>query len=183
LVFLKLQPYVQLSLAPHSNKKISFKFFGPFTVVQKVDNVAYRLQLPQHSSIHTVFHISQLKRAVGAKVLVSNTLPSNIDSFQVSEKILQKRLVAHGLHIVMQVLVKWSLWHESLATWEDFEAPKQRFPHAPAWGQAVANGGGNVTIAATDTEEVAPIGEAGSSRASHRLKRPNVKVSGPEWVV
>jgi hypothetical protein len=88
---------------------------------------------------------------VGAKVLVSDTLPSNIHSFQVPEKILQKRLVAHGLHIVMQVLVKWSSWPESLATWEDFEALKQRFPHASAWGQAVANGGGNVTITATDT--------------------------------
>jgi hypothetical protein len=120
---------------------------------------------------------------VGAKVLVSDTLPSNIDSFHVPEKILQKRLVAHGLHIVMQVLVKWSSWPESLATWEDFEALKQRFPHASAWGQAVANGGGNVTITATDTEEVAPTGEAGSSRASCRLKRPNVKVTDPEWVV
>jgi transposase InsO family protein len=33
LVFLKLQPYVQFSLAPRSNQKLAFKFFGLFPVV------------------------------------------------------------------------------------------------------------------------------------------------------
>lgn len=50
MVFLKLQPYVQSSLAPRSNQKLAFKFFGPFPVVAKVRQVAYRLQLPP--SIH-----------------------------------------------------------------------------------------------------------------------------------
>jgi hypothetical protein len=33
LVFLKLQPYIQSSLAPRANQKLVFKFFGPFSVV------------------------------------------------------------------------------------------------------------------------------------------------------
>jgi hypothetical protein len=34
------------------------------------------------------------------------------------------------------VLVKWSHMSQELATWEDKEALRQRFPAAPAWGQA-----------------------------------------------
>jgi hypothetical protein len=30
-VFLKIQPYVQSSLAPRANQKLAFRFFGPFS--------------------------------------------------------------------------------------------------------------------------------------------------------
>jgi hypothetical protein len=33
LVFLKIQLYIQSSLAPRSNQKLSFKFFGSFEVL------------------------------------------------------------------------------------------------------------------------------------------------------
>ncbi|XP_039811591.1 uncharacterized protein LOC120674480 [Panicum virgatum] len=35
-VYLKLQPYVQSSLAPRANQKLSFKFFGPYSVVERI---------------------------------------------------------------------------------------------------------------------------------------------------
>jgi ribosomal protein L21E len=68
LVFLKLQPYIQSSLAPHSNQKLAFKFFTSFQVVQKVGQVAYKLDLPPSLAVHPVFHVSQLKKAIGANV-------------------------------------------------------------------------------------------------------------------
>jgi hypothetical protein len=128
LVFLKLQPYLQFSLAPHVNQKLSFKFFGPFEVLQRVGTVAYMLKLPSSSTIHHVFHASQLKKAMESKVQVIDTLPTEVSRFQVSEKILQRRLVSLGIHTIVQVLVKWSYWATSLATWEDVEALQQRFP-------------------------------------------------------
>jgi hypothetical protein len=75
LVFLRIQPYVQSSLAPRSNQKLAFKYFGPFPVLQKIGLVAYKLDLPSHASIHPVFHVSQLKKVVGSGIPVP-PLPS-----------------------------------------------------------------------------------------------------------
>jgi hypothetical protein len=113
MVFLKLQPYIQSSLAPRANQMLSFNFFGPFEVLQRVGQVAYMLKLPPTSSIHPVFHVSQLKKAVGSKVQVVDALPAEASVFQVPEQILQRRLVSHGLCTIVQVLIKWSSWPES----------------------------------------------------------------------
>jgi hypothetical protein len=80
LVFLKLQPYVQTSLAPRSHHKFAFRFFRPFRIVARVGNVAYRLALPAHSSIHPVFHVSQLKKAVGPQ---HEVIPSLLADFAI----------------------------------------------------------------------------------------------------
>jgi hypothetical protein len=65
MVFLKLQPYVQSSVAPRANHKLAFKFFGPYRILKRIGKVAYRLQLPDSVSVHLVFHVSQLKHSPG----------------------------------------------------------------------------------------------------------------------
>jgi hypothetical protein len=57
-VFLKLQPYVQSSLADRSHQKLTFKFFGPFHIIEHIGSEAYRLELPSSSFVHLVFHVS-----------------------------------------------------------------------------------------------------------------------------
>jgi hypothetical protein len=66
-VFLKLQPYVQSSLTRRANHKLSFRFFGPYKIVERLGSVAYKLELPPSSSIHPVFHVSQLKPSLGVR--------------------------------------------------------------------------------------------------------------------
>jgi len=68
MVYLKLQPYVQAIVAPRSNQKLSFWFYGPFRVLARVGKVAYKLELPPACRIHPVIHVSQLKLHVPPSV-------------------------------------------------------------------------------------------------------------------
>jgi hypothetical protein len=86
-VYLKLQPYIQTSIAPHAHQKLSYRYFGPYKVLERTGSVAYKLE-PASSSVHPVFHVSLLKSASSTKLTVSSTLPDVDDSLQVPELVL-----------------------------------------------------------------------------------------------
>jgi len=157
-VYLKLQPYVQSSLAPRANQKLAFKFFGPFQIEAQVGTVSYKLSLPSSSYIHPIFHVSQLKQALPVKYEAAE-LPTALMGHQIPEQVLQRRVLSKDSAVVLQGLIKWSGLTQSLATWVDLESLKQRFPRAPAWGQAGSKGGGSVTAPSGLTEDT----EAGPS--------------------
>lgn len=115
-------------------------------MVERIDSIAYKLELPPSSSIHLVFHVSLLKPAPSSKYTVSPSLPDVDNDLQIPEAMLQRRLHPRHDGAVPQVLVKWSGLDSSLATKEDEEALHQQFPQALAWGHAGSQGEGDVTV-------------------------------------
>ncbi|XP_021755359.1 uncharacterized protein LOC110720620 [Chenopodium quinoa] len=130
-VYLKLQPYRQRSLAKRPFEKLAARYYGPFKVVERIGKVAYKLELPPSSRIHPVFHISQLKRAVG-DVWVNPSIPEQIspemELAAEPEELLEVRHKASGGKSRVEVLIKWKGLPQFEATWEDGDAIAKRFP-------------------------------------------------------
>ena len=104
----------------------------------------------------------------------------------VPEEVLDSRMVQRGNSRVPQVLVRWTDQPAEFATWEDRIELQQHFPNAPAWGQAVSEGGRDVTAhgpqapAAEDQDDTATTKATGLERP-RRQAQPNKRYTGPEW--
>jgi hypothetical protein len=155
-VLLKLQPYTQSTIANRPFPKLAFKYFGPFSVLQRIGKVAYKLDLPADSLIHPVFHISQLKPYTPNYTPVFDVLPQLTDleaADTVSEQILEHRMIKRGNTAIPQVKIKWRGLPDSATTWEDYYVIKAQFPSAPAWRLAASEAGGIVTPGVQQSQE------------------------------
>ncbi|KAK0600514.1 hypothetical protein LWI29_015726 [Acer saccharum] len=133
LVYLRLQPYRQTTVALRRNLKLAPRFFGPYQVLARIGSVAYRLQLPTGSQIHPVFHVSQLKKSIGTTVRPSSTLPPTGPNGQMlvyPVSIVSRKIVKRNNQAVAQVLVQWSNTTPEDATWEDAAWIRLQFPGA-----------------------------------------------------
>jgi len=139
LVYLKPQPHIQTSVATRCTNKLSFRFFGPFKIIQCIGVVAYKLDFLESAQIHPVVHVSQLKRHVRTSVAVSTDLSSaatNSDEPAAPVMVIQHALKIIGGTVKPRILVQWDS-PSSLQTWEDELDMRHRFPLSSAWGQAV----------------------------------------------
>ena len=180
-VFLKLQPYIQTSVAPRANHKLAYKYYRPFSIVAKINEVAYKLQLPPQATIHPVFHVSLLHRVLNSGMSVEPQLPHCTDELAVPVAILQTRWKQKKGKMCEQVQVRWSNSDALGSTWEDKASLQARFPFAEAWGQASSQEEGDVSD--PDTQD--PLGSHSNSNNAaqrpSRLKRPNTRVHRLEW--
>ena len=60
MAFIRLHKGYSLPYAKVS-KKLSQQYAGPFKVIERVGRLAYRLEIPEHGSVHNVFSIAHLK--------------------------------------------------------------------------------------------------------------------------
>ena len=129
-VFVKLQPYKQLSLKQKGKNKLAPKFYGPYQINKKISQVAYGLSLPETSRVHNVFHVSCLKRALGDNQIAQTTLPSLDDEGRVilePEGILSTREKKLRYRTIKEYLIKWKDLPKEEASWEN-EAFCQQHP-------------------------------------------------------
>ena len=112
---------------------MSPRFCGPFKILKKVGNVAYKLELPETSRVHPVFHVSRLRKrlynednVVDPGILVEYTEPP-VQPHE-PEKVLDFHELRTRNHVRRQVLVKWKDRPDEGSTWENISTLKKRFP-------------------------------------------------------
>jgi hypothetical protein len=114
----------------HPTAKLAPKRYGPFPITKVLGPVTYQLQLPNHWTIHPVFHADLLtpyKETAFHGRNFDRPLPDLIDGeeqYEV-ERILDSR--QHGRGRQVQYLVKWKGYPDSdnqWVKWQDLNAPE-----------------------------------------------------------
>nr|GEV04413.1 Ty3/gypsy retrotransposon protein [Tanacetum cinerariifolium] len=130
-VFLKLRPYRQQSVARQRNEKLAPKYFGPFEVVERIGAVAYKLKLSDSSSIHPVFHVSQLRRVIGIEVaepVLPEGLTEDMEVILQPEEVLGIREGSNSTQGSREALIRWKNLPFYEATWEPINTIHERIP-------------------------------------------------------
>ena len=118
---MRFYPYKQTSLKRNGAEKLNPIYYAPYNVIRKIGEVAYELELREGSKIHNVFHVSCLKKDIGQKIIISDTLPpldyeENITL--ILEKILKTRERRLRSRTIKEYLVQWKVLPSEDATWE-----------------------------------------------------------------
>ncbi|XP_037493733.1 uncharacterized protein LOC119370193 [Jatropha curcas] len=104
-----------MTVALRKNLKLSPKCYGPFEIIEKIGQVAYKLRLP---------------KKVGVDVKIQESLPiisAGEDSMTVVPQAALDRRMRRNKE---EILVHWQGLSPAEATWEDYQAMKTRFPEA-----------------------------------------------------
>ena len=115
-----------------SNLKLSPRFFEPFQVVKKIGVVAYKLALPDDAKIHSVFHVSCLKKKLGSHVSPLPVLPPVDANGELKPKpgvVLNRRMCKVANRAVTELLIHWNGTTKEDNTWELLYNLQRDYPH------------------------------------------------------
>ncbi|XP_028090928.1 uncharacterized protein LOC114291095 [Camellia sinensis] len=113
--------------------KLSPRFVGPFEVLDRIGEVAYRLALPPSLvGVHNVFHVSMLRKYIPDPSHVIDHAPLQFKEDLTYEehpiRIADRKEQVLRRRVIHYVKVQWSNHSEREATWELEDEMRQKYP-------------------------------------------------------
>ena len=132
-VFLRVSPWKGI-LRFGKRGKLSPRYIGPYEIIDKVGEVAYRLSLPSElANIHDVFHVSMLRKYVADPSHILKEQPiqlkENLTYEEHPVEILDRRDQVLRHKVISLVKVLWRSHTVQEATWETEAQMRLQYPH------------------------------------------------------
>jgi hypothetical protein len=136
----KVGDYVYLKVSPMRNVrrfnmkgKLAPRYVGPFKILERCEEVAYQLELPESlSGVHDVFHVSQLKKCLRVpeeKIpLEELAVKEDLTYEEYPKKILETVERVTRSRTIKMCKVQWNQYLEDEATWEREEDLRKSYP-------------------------------------------------------
>ncbi|XP_070010212.1 uncharacterized protein [Nicotiana sylvestris] len=132
-VFLKVSP--MKGIMPFGKKgKLSARYIRPYRIIQRIGQVAYKLELPPEMSlVLPVFHVSLLRKVVGdpSTIVPVETMEVNeeLSHEEVPVAILDRQVRKLRNKEIASMNVLWQNQQVEEATWEAEDEMKRKHPH------------------------------------------------------
>ena len=101
----------------------------------RIGQVAYQLDLPDTCRIHSVVHVSQLKKNIPPQVDIEDDIAAIPDDPMMPiqpTRFVASRMIQKGGSHICQIQVQWIDCPSTLLTWEEAEDLNRCFPRSSA---------------------------------------------------